>query len=88
MHCAVMPYASRFGRVKAAAWLTMAGHMGGAVWGHFTPREESTPLYMQMKLKDPSLPLDMIVQNSAKSRILGAVVCPAKRLGLQDFFYD
>lgn len=44
------------------------GHVGGAVWRHLTPTEEHAPLYMQMKPKDPSVPLDTIVQNSEKSR--------------------
>ena len=65
--------------MKAAGWLSLAGHGGGAIWGHFVPTEESVPLYMQMKPKDPSVPLDTIVQNSEKSRrTLVVVVCVVK----------
>ncbi len=57
-----------FDKVRAAGLLSLAGHRGGAVWRHLTPTEERAPLYMQMKPKDPSVPLDTIVQNSEKSR--------------------
>lgn len=60
--------------MRAAGWLSLAGHRGGAVWRHLTPTEEHAPLYMQMKPKDPSLPLDTIMQNSEKSRRTPAAV--------------
>lgn len=53
--------------MRTAGWLSLAGHRGGAVWRHLTPTVEGAPLYMQMKPKDPSVPLDMVVQNSEKS---------------------
>lgn len=62
------------GRVRAAGWFGLAGRGGGAVWRHLTPTEERAPLYMQMKPKDLSVPLDTIVHNSEKSRRIVLVV--------------
>lgn len=76
MHCAVLPYASRLERVKAAAWFTMAGHMGGAVWGAFhTQRGELTTLHAnEAKISFCACGLDCTklwtIQNARSSHVL------------------
>lgn len=65
-YCALFCHAppQQVGKDEGCWMAKMAGHWGVAVWRRLMPTEVCATIYMQMKPKDPSVPLDMIRQNS------------------------